>query len=282
MSTQPRSRSAAPAKGAKKTAAPRKSAKRDARSIERAKRFAATRTQDGSAKTAPTAAAKRPNRNAPQRDTRPNVDPRTRDERPNFESRKREKYVPGRKPQSAAYGRDERQAARADKPFHKSPRHQVVQDFGANDTYIANEVIAADAPTKSWSELGIPDELIQVLTGQGIKAPFPIQSATLPDALAGRDILGRGQTGSGKTLAFGLALLTNLKGKQAKPHKPLALILTPTRELAQQIDEVLTPLARAVRHESIVIAGGMSYAKQITAMRKATAILVATVSPLPW
>jgi superfamily II DNA/RNA helicase len=299
MSTQPRSRSAAPAKGAKKTAAPRKSAKRDARSIERAKRFAATRSQDGTAKTAPAAATKRPNRNAPQRDTRPNVDPRARDERPNFESRKRderpksfeprkkderpnfeprkrEKFVPGRKPKSAAYGRDERPAPRADKPFHKSPRHQVVQDFGANDTYIANEVIPADAPTKSWSELGLPDELIQVLTGQGIKAPFPIQSATLPDALAGRDILGRGQTGSGKTLAFGLALLTNLKGKQAKPHKPLALILTPTRELAQQIDEVLTPLARAVRHESIVIAGGMSYVKQITAMRKATAILVAT------
>jgi superfamily II DNA/RNA helicase len=277
MSTQPRSRSAAPAKGAKKTAAPRKSAKRDARSIERAKRFAATRAQDGTAKPASATAPKRPNRNAPQRDERPkNFEPRKKDERPNFEPRKREKFVPGRKPKSAAYGRSERPAPRADKPFHKSPRHQEVQDFGANDTYIANEVIAPDAPTKSWSELGIPNELIQVLTGQGIKTPFPIQSATLPDALSGRDILGRGQTGSGKTLAFGLALLSNLKGKQAKPHKPLALILTPTRELAQQIDEVLTPLARAVRHESIVIAGGMSYAKQITAMRKATAILVAT------
>ncbi|MSY36597.1 MAG: DEAD/DEAH box helicase, partial [Actinobacteria bacterium] len=66
--------------------------------------------------------------------------------------------------------------------------------------------------------------------------PFPIQIATLPDALAGHDILGRGQTGSGKTLAFGLALLNNLNGKVAKPHKPLALVLTPTRELAQQID----------------------------------------------
>jgi superfamily II DNA/RNA helicase len=88
--------------------------------------------------------------------------------------------------------------------------------------------------------------------------------------------LGRGQTGSGKTLAFSLALLTNISDKVARPHKPLALILTPTRELAQQIDEVLRPLARAVGHESVVIAGGMPYAKQITAMRKATAILVAT------
>jgi superfamily II DNA/RNA helicase len=71
-------------------------------------------------------------------------------------------------------------------------------------------------------------------------------------------------------------LLTNISGKAAKPHKPLALVLTPTRELAQQIDEVLTPLARAIGHDSVVIAGGMPYAKQITAMRKATAILVAT------
>jgi superfamily II DNA/RNA helicase len=106
--------------------------------------------------------------------------------------------------------------------------------------------------------------------------PFPIQIATLPDALAGHDILGRGQTGSGKTLAFGLALLNNLNGKVAKPHKPLALVLTPTRELAQQIDEVLMPLARSIGHESVVVAGGMSYAKQITAMRRGTAILVAT------
>jgi superfamily II DNA/RNA helicase len=88
--------------------------------------------------------------------------------------------------------------------------------------------------------------------------------------------LGRGQTGSGKTLAFGLALLNNLNGKVAKPHKPLALVLTPTRELAQQIDEVLMPLARSIGHESVVVAGGMSYSKQITAMRRGTAILVAT------
>ena len=111
---------------------------------------------------------------------------------------------------------------------------------------------------------------------QGITHPFPIQIATLPDALAGHDILGRGQTGSGKTLAFGLALLTNISNKQAKPHKPLALVLTPTRELAQQIDEVLRPLARSIGHESVVIAGGMPYGKQITALRKACAILVAT------
>ncbi|MSY68817.1 MAG: DEAD/DEAH box helicase, partial [Actinobacteria bacterium] len=78
--------------------------------------------------------------------------------------------------------------------------------------------------------------LANALNAQGITHPFPIQIATLPDALAGHDILGRGQTGSGKTLAFSLALLTNISNKVARPHKPLALILTPTRELAQQID----------------------------------------------
>jgi superfamily II DNA/RNA helicase len=118
--------------------------------------------------------------------------------------------------------------------------------------------------------------LAQLLTSQGINSPFPIQVATLPDAIKGHDILGRGQTGSGKTLAFGLAMLTNLHGKQAAPHKPLGLILTPTRELALQINDVMTPLAKAIRLDSVVIAGGMPYAKQITAMRKACPILVAT------
>jgi superfamily II DNA/RNA helicase len=133
-----------------------------------------------------------------------------------------------------------------------------------------------DAVAKTFRDLGIPAALDNALSAQGILSPFPIQVATVPDAIAGHDILGRGQTGSGKTLAFSLALLSNIAEKRANPHKPLALILTPTRELAQQIDEVLLPLARSVGHASVVIAGGMSYTKQITAMRKGTAILVAT------
>ena len=130
--------------------------------------------------------------------------------------------------------------------------------------------------THSFRDLGITPALANALSAQGIAEPFPIQIATIPDAIAGCDILGRGQTGSGKTLAFSLSLLTNISNKVAKPHKPLALILTPTRELAQQIDQVIRPLARAVGHESVVIAGGMPYPKQITALRKATAIVVAT------
>ena len=226
---------------------------------------------------------------------------RSEDGRPNFIPQKREKFNPSaprgaatrkaapsrdaetsqrpardRRNDSPAYARDDRRASKT--------HSNVATDFGADDNYIsvnladANLVEATPLTevTISFRDLGIAPALANALSAQGITHPFPIQIATLPDALAGHDILGRGQTGSGKTLAFSLALLTNISNKAARPHKPLALILTPTRELAQQIDEVLRPLARAVGHESVVIAGGMPYAKQITAMRKATAILVAT------
>jgi superfamily II DNA/RNA helicase len=168
--------------------------------------------------------------------------------------------------------------------FSKGRGRNVAEDFGADDSYISPNLADAnlidatplDAVAKTFRDLGIPAALDNALSAQGILSPFPIQVATVPDAIAGHDILGRGQTGSGKTLAFSLALLSNIAEKRANPHKPLALILTPTRELAQQIDEVLLPLARSVGHSSVVIAGGMSYTKQITAMRKGTAILVAT------
>ena len=226
---------------------------------------------------------------------------RTDDGRPNFEPRKREKFDPTR-PKKSSVAPDTRAANfRAERPVrdrrnespayarddfkkHAKSHSNAAVDFGADDNYISANLADAnlvDATplteiTTTFADLGIAAPLVNALSKQGILHPFPIQIATLPDALAGYDILGRGQTGSGKTLAFSLALLTNISDKVARPHKPLALILTPTRELAQQIDEVLRPLARAVGHESVVIAGGMPYAKQITAMRKATAILVAT------
>jgi superfamily II DNA/RNA helicase len=128
----------------------------------------------------------------------------------------------------------------------------------------------------TFRELGLNPVLISALETQGITNPFPIQAASIPDAIAGHDILGRGQTGSGKTLAFGLALLHNLKNTKAKPRQPIALVLAPTRELAQQIDEVLAPLAKKVGHQSVVIAGGLPYAKQVNALKKGVSILVAT------
>ena len=110
----------------------------------------------------------------------------------------------------------------------------------------------------SFHALGVNPALVQALDLEGISSPFPIQTATLPDAIEGRDILGRGQTGSGKTLAFGLAMMTRLAGRTAQPHRPLGLILAPTRELAMQINDVIGPLSRRVNLNSQVVAGGLS------------------------
>ena len=132
------------------------------------------------------------------------------------------------------------------------------------------------AITESWQSLGVDPKLIRLLERDGIDAPFAIQQATLPDALGGRDVLGRAQTGSGKTLAFGLAMLTQLAQRKAKPKQPLALILVPTRELAMQVTDTLTPFAHGVNLDVRLIAGGMPYAKQIDALRRGVPILVAT------
>jgi len=111
------------------------------------------------------------------------------------------------------------------------------------DVEIPEAATLAVIPT--FAELGLAPELVRVLTREGITTPFEIQAATMPDALAGRDVLGRGQTGSGKTLAFGLPLLTRVAASgKARPHHPKALILVPTRELAMQVNDALIPLGR--------------------------------------
>lgn len=128
----------------------------------------------------------------------------------------------------------------------------------------------------SFFDLGVNPSIVKTLSKSGINDPFPIQKATLPDAIGGKDVLGRGQTGSGKTLAFGLAVLTKLANRKAKPHHPLAIILSPTRELAMQINDVIAPLAQSVQLNSRLIAGGMPYGNQIQALRQGVPILVAT------
>ena len=128
----------------------------------------------------------------------------------------------------------------------------------------------------SFKDLKVSPELIKQLSAADINKPFPIQKATLPDAISGKDILGRGQTGSGKTLAFGLALLTRLSGRNAAQMRPLALVLSPTRELAMQINDVIAPLSRSVNLNSQVVAGGLSYSKQIQALKRGVPIVVAT------
>ncbi|MFG3418429.1 DEAD/DEAH box helicase [Micromonospora sp. NPDC048063] len=128
----------------------------------------------------------------------------------------------------------------------------------------------------SFAHTGLAPALLAELAAQGITEPFPIQSATLPDSLAGRDVLGRGRTGSGKTLAFGLPLLSRTAGRRARPGRPLALVLVPTRELAQQVTTALDPYARAVGLRCATVVGGLSLQRQADALRAGAELVVAT------
>ncbi len=128
----------------------------------------------------------------------------------------------------------------------------------------------------SFAALDLPRPLITALSRQGIETPFPIQVACIPDAMAGRDILGRGQTGSGKTLAFGLPTLARIAGTPAAPKRPKALVLVPTRELAQQVRDVLEPLGRGLCVRARAAVGGTSFAKQVDNLRRGVEVLVAT------
>ena len=131
-------------------------------------------------------------------------------------------------------------------------------------------------PVAAFNELDLPDALLKTLEREGLVHPFPIQASTLPNSLAGRDVLGRGRTGSGKTIAFGLAVLARTTGRRAEPRQPLALVLVPTRELAQQVTEALTPYARAVRLRLATVVGGMSIGRQAQALQAGAEIVVAT------
>ncbi|SDS46810.1 DEAD/DEAH box helicase [Microlunatus soli] len=128
----------------------------------------------------------------------------------------------------------------------------------------------------SFTTLGVPARLADVLNTLQFDTPTPIQQATLPDSLAGRDILGRGRTGSGKTLAFLLPLVARLTGgKRARSGAPRALILAPTRELVAQIDEALRPLAQAAKLSSRTVFGGVGQGPQVAALKRGTDIIVA-------
>ncbi|MET9695637.1 DEAD/DEAH box helicase [Streptomyces sp. NPDC006529] len=129
---------------------------------------------------------------------------------------------------------------------------------------------------EAFADLAMPAPLLATLGREGMTTPFPIQAATLPNTLAGRDVLGRGRTGSGKTLAFGLALLARTAGQSAEPGQPLALVLVPTRELAQQVTAALTPYARAVKLRLATVVGGMPIHRQAGALRAGAEVVVAT------
>ncbi len=131
----------------------------------------------------------------------------------------------------------------------------------------------------TFGALGVPAPLVAALAAEGKTTPFPIQADTLPDTLAGRDVLGRGRTGSGKTLAFAIPMVARLGGRLAggdrRAGRPLGLVLAPTRELATQIDAAMRPLADAYRLKTTTIYGGVSQNRQVAALKAGVDIVVA-------
>ncbi|MEU9105996.1 DEAD/DEAH box helicase [Streptomyces xanthophaeus] len=145
-----------------------------------------------------------------------------------------------------------------------------------DDTDFDGDADADAEPTITFSDLGLPDGIVRKLAQNGVTAPFPIQAATIPDALAGKDILGRGRTGSGKTLSFGLPTLASLAGGHTEKKKPRAIILTPTRELAMQVADALQPYGDVLGLKMKVVCGGTSMSNQIFALERGVDVLVAT------
>jgi superfamily II DNA/RNA helicase len=132
-----------------------------------------------------------------------------------------------------------------------------------------------DSVVPSFEDLGVPAALATTLRASGIDAPFPIQVATLPDTLAGRDVLGRGRTGSGKTLAFSLPLVARLAGGSRRPRQARSLVLVPTRELANQVLAVVEPLAAASGLSAAVVFGGVGQNPQVRALARGVDVLIA-------
>ncbi|WP_405619137.1 DEAD/DEAH box helicase [Streptomyces sp. NBC_01511] len=155
----------------------------------------------------------------------------------------------------------------------KAPARRVARP---QEFTLPESITPALPAVEAFEELDMPAALLKTLTSLGVTEPFPIQGATLPNSLAGRDILGRGRTGSGKTLAFGLALLARLAGRRAEPRAPYAMVLVPTRELAQQVTDALTPYATAVNLRMATVVGGLSISKQAGQLRRGAEVLVAT------
>jgi superfamily II DNA/RNA helicase len=163
-------------------------------------------------------------------------------------------------------------AQRNETQRNESQRADVVDSTSYDEVELT---VVPDGIT--FADLGVPAELVSALAATGVTHPFPIQAATLPDSLAGRDVLGRGRTGSGKTYAFVLPMLARLatSNSQRRPNRPRALILAPTRELATQIQASITPLTSALKLRTMTIFGGVGHGPQITGLRNGVDIVVA-------
>ncbi|RAJ61851.1 superfamily II DNA/RNA helicase [Streptomyces sp. Amel2xB2] len=167
------------------------------------------------------------------------------------------------------------------RPTHSRPRNRPGgkgrQQAGQHGEFSFPVTATPALPAvERFADLDMPASLLDALRAQGVTVPFPIQAAALPNALAGRDVLGRGRTGSGKTLAFGLGLLSRIAGRRAEPRQPSALVLVPTRELAQQVTDALTPYARGMRLRLATVVGGVPIGRQTRALHRGAEVLVAT------
>jgi superfamily II DNA/RNA helicase len=156
---------------------------------------------------------------------------------------------------------------------------QAAEAVAAPEAPEATDAAEEQAPEETgptFADLGLPEGVVRKLAQNGVTTPFPIQAATIPDALAGKDILGRGRTGSGKTLSFGLPALARLAGGRTEKKRPRAVILTPTRELAMQVADALQPYGDVLGLKMKVVCGGTSMGNQIYALERGVDILVAT------
>ena len=235
------------------------------------------------------------------RNDRPAYNRGERSERPRYERSERPSYGDRAPRGERSYGERNDRPARnfgGDRPRwnkDEAPRRSASDFYPAKDEKArfspeedvvlerleAQATTAADVDGVSFSDLGLGDNICRQLTAMGAVAPFPIQAATIPDVLSGKDVLGRGKTGSGKTIAFGSPvverLMENNGGKDRKQGRPpRALILAPTRELAMQIDRTVQPIARSVGLFTTTIFGGVPQHKQVMSLRRGVDIIIAT------
>ncbi|PZE90512.1 DEAD/DEAH box helicase [Curtobacterium sp. MCBD17_008] len=210
---------------------------------------------------------------APRRFDRDDRAPRSFDRSDRAPRRDSDERAPRR------FDRDDRdRAPRRD----DAPRgHFVPADDVKLEKLQAESIVAADVEGVTFGDLGIGGNISRALAELGASSPFPIQAATIPDVLAGKDVLGRGRTGSGKTIAFGAPLVEKLMEhgggtKRKMGRAPRALILAPTRELALQIDRTVQPIARSVGLFTTQIYGGVPYGRQEGALQRGVDIIVGT------
>ncbi|SFR51330.1 Superfamily II DNA and RNA helicase [Microbacterium azadirachtae] len=226
------------------------------------------------------------------RDDRPRRDDRA--DRPRFERTDRPRFERddrARRDDRPRFDRDDRPRRddrRAPRPARddwnrgtdRAPKHDATEDV-VHERLAAQSVQAAEVADVTFGDLGLGSNIVEILSNMGAETPFPIQAASVPAVLEGRDVLARGRTGSGKTIAFGAPLVESIlqsqKGKKREfGRSPRAIVLAPTRELALQIDRTIQPIARSVGLFTTQIYGGVPQARQVGALKKGVDIVIGT------